>query len=297
MGNKKYDLEFFKNLAIERGGECLSTEYINCTKKLIFTCSIGHTWETKAHYLVNNNTWCPYCNKFHKDNIDVFKKIAEEREGECLSDKYVNAKSKLMFKCSKGHEWESTAHDVKYSKVWCPVCSNSVKLTIEKMQEIAVNRNGKCLSQEYVNSHTKLLWECERGHTWFAKPYSIKNSNNWCPICRESLGERTISEYLSRKNIMFEREKKFNNCRGIKQMLPFDFYLPEFNVLIEHDGKQHYIPVNFYGCSNEQAQKTFIELTTNDKIKEKYCLDNNIRLIRVSYTIKDIEEHLNNILK
>lgn len=297
MGKRIYNLEFFKKLAISKNGECLSTEYIACDKKLEFRCFLGHIWETKPQYLVNNNSWCPQCNKSHKDNIKTFQKIAIENGGECLSNKYINCRTKLNFRCDKGHIWKSTAHDVKYSKSWCPTCSNSIKLTIEEMQEIANKRGGKCLSEIYVDSHTKLLWECKHGHQWLAEPYRIKDLNNWCPICNESLGERTVSDYLKQKNISFEREKKFSDCKGKRQVLPFDFYLSEQNILIEFDGRQHYMPVNFRGCSNEQAQKTHLELIRNDKIKNEYCVDNNIRLIRIPHTIKNVEEHLNNVLR
>lgn len=297
MGKRIYNLEFFKNLAIEKNGECLSTKYISCDKKLIFKCGEGHIWETKPYYLVNNNSWCPQCNKSHKDNIETFQKIAIKNNGECLSDKYINCRTKLKFKCSFGHIWESRAHDVKYSKAWCPTCSNSIKLTIEKMQEIAIKREGKCLSETYIDSHTKLLWECKYGHQWLAKPCQIKNSNNWCPICNESLGERIVSNFLQSNNIIFEKEKKFDDCKGKRRMLSFDFYLPAQKILIEFDGKQHYMPVNFYGCSDEQAQKTYFELIENDNLKNKYCIDNNILLFRIPYTIKNIEEYLKNNIR
>ena len=47
MGKRIYNLEFFKNLAISKNGECISSEYIACNKKLKFKCSSGHIWETK----------------------------------------------------------------------------------------------------------------------------------------------------------------------------------------------------------------------------------------------------------
>lgn len=293
MGKRIYNLEFFKKLAISKNGECISTEYIACDKKLKFKCSLGHIWETKPYYLVNNNTWCPQCNKSNKDNIDTFKKIAIENNGECLSNKYVNCKTKLKFKCGKGHIWESIAHDVKYSKVWCPYCSNSKKLTIEQMQEIAIERGGKCLSEMYINSHTKLLWECKEGHQWEAKPCDIKNSNKWCPICNESHGENMIEKYLTHNQIFHLREVKFDDCKN-HYKLPFDFYLPDYDIIIEFDGRQHFEPVNFYGCSDERALETHINLKRNDEIKNIYCKERNIKLIRIPYTIKNIEEYLKN---
>ena len=78
--------------------------------------------------------------------------------------------------------------------------------------------------------------------------------------------------------------------------MPFDFYLPIENILIEYDGKQHYEPVNFRGCSDEQAQKTYLDSKQNDKLKNKYCVDNNIQLIRIPYIIKNIEEYLKNYI-
>jgi hypothetical protein len=69
MGKRIYNLQYFKNLAITKGGECLSDEYISCVKKLTFKCDKGHVWETKPYYLVNNNSWCPKCSKTANNNI------------------------------------------------------------------------------------------------------------------------------------------------------------------------------------------------------------------------------------
>ena len=64
---------------------------------------------------------------------------------------------------------------------WCPFCSGSV-VTIHDMRLLAKKKNGKCLSSQYINSDTKLLWECHDGHQWKATPSSIKRGT-WCPIC------------------------------------------------------------------------------------------------------------------
>lgn len=293
--SKIYDINYFKNLAISKKGLCLSTDYINCITKLEFQCEYGHIWKTKPYYLVYNNSWCPKCNKFCKDNIELFHEIAKKRDGFCLSTDYINCRTKLIFKCGNGHIWEAKPHDIKYSNSWCPVCSGSLKLTIEQMKEIAKERKGKCLSDHYINSHTKLLWECEKGHQWLAKPYLVKGSKHWCPFCNESKGEKEVDRCLKKNNIIFERQKKFKNCKGIKQRLPFDFYLSDYNILIEYDGKQHFELVNF-SRSNEIATKRFNDLKENDKRKDNYCLVNNIPLIRIPYTIKNIEEFLNNKL-
>ena len=55
------------------------------------------------------------------------------------------------------------------------------------MQHIAEKREGKCLSTKYINSVTKLEWQCKKGHQWFAAPSKIK-FGRWCPICAGKKG-------------------------------------------------------------------------------------------------------------
>ena len=63
----------------------------------------------------------------------------------------------------------------------------NIKKTIKQMQELAESRGGKFLSNEYINRHTKHLWECAEGHQWEATPGRImdtpKLKGTWCPAC------------------------------------------------------------------------------------------------------------------
>jgi len=72
------------------------------------------------------------------------------------------------------------------------------------MIELAKKRNGECLSTEYINAHTKLLWKCADGHEWEAKPNNIQQGK-WCPICA-----RRKSDYLDLKYIVL-----MNSCLNI----------------------------------------------------------------------------------
>src|ERR1035437_2928295 len=159
----KYNIEHFKFLAIFKNGLCLSNKYINCNEKLEFQCKLGHISKAKPSNIINNNTWCPICNHISSITIEDMQNLAKKRNGKCLSNKYINSGTKLMWSCDKGHEWMAVPESI-HSGYWCPICSNSIKLTIEEMQEIAIKRGGKCLSETYINSHTRLLWECKHGH-------------------------------------------------------------------------------------------------------------------------------------
>ena len=91
-----------------------------------------------------------------------------------------------------------------------------------------------------------------------------------------------------------ETQKTFKNCFQVEgQYYKFVFYLPEYNLLIEYDGEQHFKPVNFGGCDNNQAIKSFNKTVKHDNIKNNYCKTHNIKLIRIDYkNFKNIEEIL-----
>lgn len=128
----KYNIDHFKKLAEEKGGKCLSNEYINCKTKLEFQCDIGHIWKAEPAHIVRG-TWCPRCGRQHlKYNIDFFKQFAENKSGKCLSEKYNNSRVKLKFQCDKGHEWEVIPHHLIEGH-WCPKCGaqHSRKYTVD----------------------------------------------------------------------------------------------------------------------------------------------------------------------
>jgi very-short-patch-repair endonuclease len=98
---------------------------------------------------------------------------------------------------------------------------------------------------------------------------------------------------LIKYNINYESEKRFNDCRN-KRPLPFDFYLPKYNICIEFDGEQHFIPWRKLSNKIEKLEKTKI----NDSIKTTYCINNNIKLLRIKYTeINNIEKIITSELK
>ena len=281
-------IEEMQEIAKSKGGECVSDKYINSKTKLVWKCKEGHTWKATPDDIKSGN-WCPECVHHIPLTIEEMQEIAKSRDGECLSDKYINSVTKLIWKCKEGHIWEAAPGLIKYNKTWCPVCTHQIPLTIEEMQEIAKSRNGKCLSDIYRNNNTKLKWQCEKGHVWETIPSHIKGGS-WCPVCNESKGENIICKYLNLYGIKHDRQKTFSDCKGKRNLLPFDFYLPAQNILIEYDGEQHYVPYRL--CGKEKAQKKLLEQQRNDQTKNDYCEKNNIPLIRIPYTVKDIEKYL-----
>jgi len=165
--------------------------------------------------------------KKQPNTVEEMKKIAEARGGKCLSSEYVNAHTKLKWQCSEGHTWEAVPHSIKRGS-WCPKCGiiargQKRKSTIEEMQAISEERGGKTLSSEYVNSETKLHWECAKGHQWEAVPSSIKRGI-WCPKCAgkqagtieemHAIAEKRGGKCLSSEYVNKETKLKWQCAEG-----------------------------------------------------------------------------------
>lgn len=115
-----------------------------------------------------------------------------------------------------------------------------------------------------------------------------------CNLCSKSMsiGELFIKNTLEDEGILYEKEKVFDKCRNLKTNYPlrFDFYLPEYNCCIEYDGAQHFRPVDCFGGEEE-----FEKIVYRDDIKNKFCKDNNITIIRFSY--KNSFEYIKRAIK
>lgn len=102
--------------------------------------------------------------------------------------------------------------------------------------------------------------------------------------CISSIGEENIRNLLMKSNIKFETQKTFLDLRiDNAWFYRYDFYLPDYNRLIEFDGEQHYSYSNKGWNTEEKFKKT----QQADKIKNEYALSHNIDLIRIPYWERD----------
>jgi len=109
------------DFAKQKGGRVLSLEYKSIKSHLKWECSKGHHWLAKPNNVMNG-TWCPICARNKKLNIEDMKSIAALRGGACLSETYINARTKLEWRCAKGHIWHAQPYSIK-SGCWCPKCA------------------------------------------------------------------------------------------------------------------------------------------------------------------------------
>lgn len=171
----------------------------------------------------------------------------------------------------------------------CPKCSNECmkklnsytqKEFVEKVEKV-LGKNTYDLSKFIYSGvgHKSIVICPIQGHGEFIISAGNLLSGQKCPLCTPiSSGEHKIKLFLNSLSILWESQKKFSDCKD-KKALPFDFYLPAYNTLIEYDGQLHYKATEYFGGIKH------LQITKyHDRIKTEYAKTHGFRLIRIKYT-------------
>ncbi len=199
-------IEKMEQYAKSKGGECLSEKYINASTKLKWKCSKGHIFLQRPSMLY----WCPTCS-LEDITIEDCKQWIESKGGECLSTEY-KSRVKTKWRCSRGHEWSSIFK--RENMTWCLKCVNiDQSFTLKMCQDFAKSKGGKCHSTEYVNGHSDMKWECEKGHIFTSRFLNVKSQKHWCRQCMfigKRLGIKSCQEWALALNGKCISEKYVN---------------------------------------------------------------------------------------
>lgn len=230
--------------------------------------------------------------KTHEQYVDEVNKV---NPNIVVVGKYTEARVAILHKCTIHNvEWLAYPNSILRG-CGCPKCGgekigNKLRKTHEQYIEDLKSVNRDIVPMEtYVDSFTSILHRCLiDGNEWYAKPVNIL-SGCGCPQCNISHGEKSVKLWLDSHGVKYMQQKAFDDCCDIKP-LPFDFYLPEYNCCIEYDGEQHYRAVDYFG-----GEDGFKKTVAHDNIKNDYCKNNDIKLLRIPY-YANVEEELNNFL-
>lgn len=186
-------------------------------------------------------------------------------------------------RCDCGNYIYPTMNNLKRGHTTSCGCAKDDFIESCKIDVIG-QRFGKLIIVEEIsidNKHKRMvLCRCDCGNTHICSVSDLTTGHTMsCGCLNKSKGEMFIEDLLKENNVNYVSQKRFEKCRN-KKPLPFDFYLPDNNICIEFDGSQHYKPVEYWG-----GEKRFNDLKENEQIKNKYCKDNNINLIRIPYTM------------
>lgn len=170
----------------------------------------------------------------------------------------------------------------------------SEKSKTEKFIEKAniVHKNKYDYSKtEYINAKTNVFIICDI-HGCFYQIPSVHLFKHGCQKCNDSKGELLISSFLTEHNTNYETQKKFKNSNIPK--CKFDFYLPNYNLLIEYNGQQHYESNKYFG-----GLKRFEVQQLRDQRKKDFAHRNGYHFLEIPYfskePIKMIEDKIKQI--
>lgn len=294
--NKKSHEQYVNELKEVNPNIIVIGNYINANVPILHKClSDGYEWYAQPNNILFG-TGCPKCaNNIKITNKEYVQKVLLVNNNIDVIEQYIDAKTPILHRC-KFHniEWKAFPESILRG-CGCMECKKEKigeknrKTHEQYINEVkGVNHNIEVLGK-YINSTTPILHKCLLdGYEWETIP-SIILQGCGCPQCNESKGEKQIRKWLDKHNITYETQKKFVDCCDIRP-LPFDFYLTKHNIVIEYDGKQHNEPVEHFG-----GQEAYERTVKHDNIKNEYCKNNGISLLRIPY-YKNIEEELNNFL-
>jgi len=154
-----------------------------------------------------------------------------------------------------------------------------------------IHKNKYSYPENYEHGYKNLKIICPIHGEFIQKPkYHLEGAG--CRKCNMSRGETLIRKILEERSVNYQFQKKFEGCK-FKSDLSFDFFIPEKNICIEYDGRQHSKSLNFFG-----GDKIFEIQKIKDNIKSKFCLKNKIKLIRIDYrkNKKEIINIINDLL-
>ncbi len=278
-------------------------EYKGQNEKILCKC-IVHNEEFYGipRKLYEGNISCPKCKYENLRNRQLLthnqfvKKLESVKPEIKVVGRYIDSTTPILMYCMIHNKffYESpNTYLYKKKKACCPFENVQKKSNEQFKKELKkVTYENIIPLEEYKGYNTKIKFKClDHDYEWISTPNKVLSSKK-CPMCSISKNEIYIIELLKSLHINYIHQKRFEDCRDQK-VLPFDFYLPDYNLCIEYDGEGHYLE-SFYERSTANTQELLLKTQKHDQIKTNYCNQNNIELLRIPYWE---QENLENMIK
>lgn len=220
-----------------------------------------------------------------------------------LSKDYLDEKSPIIMQCECGEVYTSfwnRMHNI--NKCYCNKCG--VKARTSRHTDIEQIKNevasyGYYLVDENIDNIKNIIIADKDGSIYNANLFMLRYGYIYHKMAGlQSSLEIKTAKYLDEKNVRYETQKTFDGCKNVHK-LRFDFYLPDYNVIIETHGEQHYKDCSeIFGLTLEKQQE-------RDLYKKNFCASNGIKYIEIPYyafkyrpnNAEDYKEIINKILE
>lgn len=302
----------------EQGNGCtyISGEYINKDSKITYRCACGEIIENTFDTFRGSSKRCRPCGMqaMATGQRVPYEKVLEQvaRNGQTLlteKEEYKGlAYTDATIVCTCNRIFIRNLQDYMHKDVIdCQDCY-AEKLRLMKRtpyQEVKsfIESNSDCVlitkEEEYINSVKPVDLKCPCGEVFATTFQYFKNrEKHSCNRCSSYMtkGEVKIENALKKMGIEYKSQYAFKDCVK-NRPLPFDFAIFDnignLKFLIEYDGIQHFEPVDFAGKGEEWAKEVFKGNQERDLIKNEYCFNKGIELIRIPYwDIKHLEHYI-----
>jgi hypothetical protein len=221
-----------------------------------------------------------------KDHASFLRKVRarSQLQFEFLSQ-YVNTSTAIIALCTYcGTTYTNNPARYYVSSYGCFRCRFMSHETFVQKANI-VHNNRYEYNNRYVKSDKKMTIYCKNCKKTFEQPPKYHLYGKGCPNCRKSKGELAVENYLIAHSISFIPQKKFTGCKNKKE-LPFDFFIPDLNILIEYNGRQHFGPVEQFNGNIGYAK-----IKKHDAIKVRFCIESPYTLIVLEDKNTDSKYH------
>ena len=257
---KKLTIEIMQQIAIDKGGKCLSKKYISTRHLLEWECAKGHRWNAKP-YSITNGPWCQTC--FPRTSVKPnSKKLTDVASSKLLSewaydlndttpDQFTSqSKRKVYWRCSSAHVWKTTIQARAIRGDGCPDCYELNRGSIVRtsklkkagtsfaikfphlLSEWDYDKNDIDPNEIAPYSNYKVFWRCKHNHSWDATIDNRTLNDSGCPFCSNQTSKIEIFILCELRSIFKEViwRRKFEGVEA-------DIFLSTEQIAIEVDGE------------------------------------------------------------
>lgn len=284
--NTKYGYTYdeVRDIVNSTNNTLCSKEYVNGKSKLDIYCNDCKKVFSMSFYHFNIlKQRCPHCYiATRKLTTDTFEEYVLSR-GDTLLDNYTDSRTKIRIECGKCNRIFSILANGYRQGAGCQPCViDQTRLTYDEVKNRIECYGDKLISLEYINTCSPLKIQCGNCNQIFEKNLT-STYRPFCKFCNSTKLEKQMMMYLKKYNLEFVDQKMYKDCLSEhNKQFRFDFYLPNENIIIECDGEQHFKPLKFRS-KNYDIEEWFHIIQERDKLKTRYCIENGIKIIRISY--------------
>lgn len=254
-------------------------------KRIICKCDCGNTVRCVLSLMQNGRTKSCGCKK--NENNEVYANMVGQKINKWTILEYIssNKMPKFVCQCECGTIKKVNVYNLTKGKSKDCGCGRKEALSKAKSKDLTGKRFGKLIAIEklpFSNKFKRVLYrcKCDCGNEIIVPSQSLVTLHTVSCGCILSYYNMVIDKYLDEIKVPHKRE---HTVWIGNRWFRFDFYLPSYNLLIEYDGEQHYKPVRRFKCTDEEVAQKFNAIQEHDQLKNKYCFDNGINLLRIPY--------------